>query len=153
MAYNTWQDIYDKKSDEELYKICKGYEYPTFEQKQMALKALEKRGFDFEKADEKIQQWRREGEKRQDEFKQEHPLLHFINQYYPLFFALMFATFCIALSSEYNKGLKEMTDEELDALRLFIASSALGCLFMILMYFMLKSKRKMKDKKLDNRIL
>lgn len=82
MKNDTWEDIYRCKSDYELAKIYRGIGYPSFEQKQLAVKILEERKFNFEKMDTYLINEKLKTKQKKVEFEKKHPLITFFYQYY-----------------------------------------------------------------------
>ena len=78
MEYKTREELYKQKSSEELYKIFLGYNRPTLAEMKCSLKILEERKFDFNKAEQKLTEWKARDTKKEKNFENEHPILTFL---------------------------------------------------------------------------
>ncbi|NOU59020.1 hypothetical protein [Marinifilum caeruleilacunae] len=103
MAYNSWEDIYRSKKTEELYRIYKGVDYSTYDQKKLALKVLQERKFDFENVEPQVRKWKKEKIKKEEEFKANKPILSFIDRNFGYILACIFGMFFLSAYSEYVK--------------------------------------------------
>jgi hypothetical protein len=107
MSYNSWEDIYREKETQDLYKIYKGHNYPTLDQRQLALKILREREFDFDNVDALVIEWKRARKKSKEEYEMNRPVLTFVNKNHgyivSTIFGIAFLVFYIEYFSELDK--------------------------------------------------
>jgi len=107
MGYTSWEDIYRFKKTQELYKIYKGHCYPTLEQRQLALKILKERKFDFDNVDKLVKEWNRAKKRNKEEFEMNKPVLAFLNKYHGYIFSTIFGIAFLVLYIGYFSSLEQ----------------------------------------------
>lgn len=143
MAYNSWEDIYRSKKTEELYRIYKGYDYSTYNQKQLALKILTEQDFDFENADREVQKWKKQKKKKEEEFRRNKPILSFINRNFGYILSFVFGMiFLLVLSEVLQMDWNELQGQDKFAISVITFGPLLTICIGLIIQYLLGKKRK-----------
>lgn len=78
MSQETWKDILNRKSTEELFKIYRGYNRPPISHREWAKEILEERNFDFNKEKEAAELIKLKREKEDQAFQRRYPVYSFL---------------------------------------------------------------------------
>jgi len=101
MATYTWEDVYRKKDNEELYKTYKGTNNSTYEQKKLALRILEERNFDFSNIDDQIKHWKKVNKRKEKEQNEKYPKLHFVNKNFGFIISTLAGLIFLSVLTEF----------------------------------------------------
>ena len=101
MSINNWDDIYRLKESPELYKIYRGSNYSTYDQKKIAFRILNERKFDFENTENQIKEWNRIKKRKIEEERINKPLKTFIDKNHALLFSIFFGIIFLIFLSEF----------------------------------------------------
>ena len=110
MSFNNWDDIYRLKENQELYKIYKGSNYSTYDQKKIAFKILKERKFDFENIESQIKEWNSIKKRKKEEEKINKPIKTFIDKNHGFLFSIFFGIIFLVMLSEFLKLNKNELD-------------------------------------------
>ena len=142
MTNNSWEDMYKGKESEVLYKICKGFNHPTFEQKELALKILKERKFDFNKANEQLKVWNLTQRKKERELEERYPILTFISHKRGIIISVVSMILLIIILPEiYKIGFEEIYYELRFPLAVFIGGLLVATIFGIYTQIVINRKR------------
>ena len=101
MSINNWDDIYRLKESPELYKIYRGSNYSTYDQKKIAFRILNERKFDFENTENQIKEWNRIKKRKIEEERINKPLKTFIDKNHALLFSIFFGIIFLIFLNEF----------------------------------------------------
>ena len=142
MTYNSWEDIYKEKESEVLYKICKGFNHPTYEQKELALKILKERKFDFDKAEQRLKSWEATKRNQQRAIERKHPILSYLINKRGFIIALVSGVLLVILLVEISRiKLEGVYYEVRLPLVGFIGALVIAILFGLVLQLLINRKR------------
>lgn len=124
-----------QKSDEELFITSKGLDRQTDAERKEALEELDKRGFDFEKAEVRIHELRNQS--ADNDVDEKSPVATFIKHYWALM--LSFIAFILLVKSTNDTGA---SDEQIFSTKNIVILS-IGFVF-LLVHTVLNSRMKRK---------
>lgn len=114
MSFKSWEDIYREKETQDLYNIYRGQNYPTLDQRKLALKILKEREFDFDNTDALESEWNRVRRKSKEEYEMNRPVITFINKNHGYIVSTIFGIAFLVFYIGYFSGLDEK-DIDFDA--------------------------------------
>jgi len=130
MSYHSWKDIYKTKSSIDLYRICKGYGYPTYPQKKLALEVLKERSFDFESAEDLLTEYSRNRKLKKEKIRETYPIAMFLYQNIGWIVALLCLILFSILQYEIYLMPSDALNGELAGAFMFLRMGLIGGIMM-----------------------